>query len=131
MSALFGRTVTLIGEAIGFAARRHEVLARNLANVETPGYRAQDLVFQKELESVLKGRVVPVSALPPPSPFGRETIRPALVYSNDTQRRLDMNDVDLDKQMVRVAQNTGYHSAMVQILMSQLNQLKLSISGRL
>jgi len=128
MSALFSQTVELLRSAVEFAGRRHEVLAKNLANVETPGYRAQDVVFQQELEGVLRGRVIPVSFAPPAD--GAQALRPVVVYSNDTQRRVDGNDVDLDKQMVRVSQNTGYHNAMVQILLNQFNALKLAISGR-
>jgi flagellar basal-body rod protein FlgB len=128
MSALFSHTVELLRGAVEFAGRRHEVLAKNLANVETPGYRAQDLVFQRELER-LKGRAIPVS-FPPPSDDPSQALRPVVVYSGDTQRRVDGNDVDLDKQMVRVSQNTGYHNAMVQILLNQFNALKLAISGR-
>ncbi|HLC41297.1 MAG TPA: flagellar basal body rod protein FlgB [Methylomirabilota bacterium] len=127
---LFGPTVELLRDAVQFASRRHEVLARNLANVETPGYRAQDVVFQRELESALRGRMTPVSTLPPPAPSGNDAIQPVLVYSSDTQRRVDGNDVDLDKQMVRVSQNTVYHNALVQILTTQFNVIKLAISGR-
>ena len=127
---LFGPTVELLRDAIQFASRRHEVLAKNLANVETPGYRAQDLVFQRELESALRGRVTPVSTLPPPSANRNEAIQPMLVYSNDTQRRVDGNDVDLDRQMVRVSQNTAYHNTLVQILTTQFNAIKVAISGR-
>jgi flagellar basal body rod protein FlgB len=43
---------------------------------------------------------------------------------------VDGNDVDLDKQMVRVSQNTVYHNTLVQILTTQFNAIKLAISGR-
>ena len=58
------------------------------------------------------------------------TLRTVQVYSGDAGPRMDGNDVDLDRQMVRMAQNTLYHNAMVQILTQQFNVLKGAISGR-
>lgn len=139
MNLLFGGTIDLLRQAVSFSTRRHQVLAQNLANVETPGYRGQDIVFRDELETALRGKAAPVSAalseadggvfhLPPG--LRPPTLRTVQVYYGDAGPRMDGNDVDLDRQMVRMAQNTLYHNAMVQILTQQFNVLKGAISGR-
>ena len=150
MNLLFGGTIDLLRQAVSFSTRRHQVLAQNLANAETPGYRGQDIVFRDELETALRGKAAPVSAalfeadgsvfhLPPglrppgvdlPPGLRPPTLRTVQVYSGDAGPRMDGNDVDLDRQMVRMAQNTLYHNAMVQILTQQFNGLKGAISGR-
>ena len=54
LSALFnGTTIPVLEQVVNFAQARHEVLAGNVANIDTPGYRMQDLnptVFQTRLE---------------------------------------------------------------------------------
>lgn len=128
MNLLFGGTIELLRQAVSFSTRRHQTLAQNLANAETPGYRGQDVVFRDEMETALRGKAVPVStALPEPDGGALRTVR---VYAGDGRPRMDGNDVDLDRQMVRMAQNTLYHNAMVQILTQQFNVLKGAISGR-
>jgi flagellar basal body rod protein FlgB len=44
---------------------------------------------------------------------------------------VDGNDVDLDRQMVRLAQNALYHNSMVQILNQKFSALKRAISGQI
>lgn len=128
MNPLFGGTIELLRQAVLYSTRRHQVLAQNLANAETPGYRGQDVVFQDELDTAMRGRAVPVSAaLPEPNGSALRTVP---VYSRDGRSRVDGNDVDLDRQMVRLARNTIYYNAMVQILTQRFNGLKGAISGR-
>lgn len=128
MNLLFGGTIDLLRQAVSFSTRRHQVLAQNLANAETPGYRGQDIVFRDELETALRGKAAPVSAALPE--LDGSVLRTVQVYSGDAGPRMDGNDVDLDRQMVRMAQNTLYHNAMVQILTQKFNVLKGAISGR-
>ena len=53
-----------------------------------------------------------------------------MVESPDARMRPDGNNVDIDRQMARVAQNTLYHNVVVQLLMSRFNGLKSAINGR-
>lgn len=45
-------TLTAIGDAMDAAALRHSVLANNIANAKTPGFRASDVVFQARLQAL-------------------------------------------------------------------------------
>ncbi len=129
MNLLFGGTIELLRQAVTYATRRHQVLAQNLANAETPGYRGQDIVFQDELETAMRGRAVPVSAALPDQ--RDNLLRTVQVYTGDGRPRVDGNDVDLDRQMVRLAQNALYHNSMVQILNQKFSALKRAISGQI
>lgn len=123
-----GPVVEQLSRGLAVASRRHEALARNIANVETPGYRAQDVVFEDAMQRTTA--LAPSdagSALPPVGPAER---RPRVIYSDDPARGTDGNDVDLDRQMSRVAENTLYHNALVQMLASHFTTLKQAISGR-
>jgi flagellar basal-body rod protein FlgB len=118
MNPLFDPTSRLLADMIQGTALRHRVLATNLANVETPGYQAQEVSFAAALESE-QGR----TGVAPP-------LRPSVVSDEGTTLRRDGNTVDLDRQMVKLAQNTGWHNAMLQMLSGRFAQLKMAIRDR-
>lgn len=128
---LFDATVELLQRGAAFAVRRHAILAQNLANVETPGYRGQDLTFARQLDLVQQSRALPV-ALELRGPAGaREAgLDVRLVRAPDGPPRPDGNDVDVDRQMVKIAETTLYHNAVVHLLIAKLNAMKTAISGR-
>jgi flagellar basal-body rod protein FlgB len=122
MQILFDRTSQLLGQMIQGTALRHRVLAANLANAETPGYQAQDVTFSSVLDEAQ--RRAPAEA--PPTP----TIKAAAVNDTESLARRDGNTVDLDRQMVKLAQNTQWHNAMLQILAGRLATVRSAIRDR-
>ncbi|MFQ5829765.1 MAG: flagellar basal body rod protein FlgB [Candidatus Methylomirabilia bacterium] len=128
---LFSGVVESLQQGVTFALRRHAILAHNLANIETPGYQARDLTFSRELDLAQKSRAVPVS-LAPAGQTERmaKSLDVSLVLSPDGPPRSDGNDVDIDRQMVKIGGNAGYHNVVVQLLVSRLNAMKMAITGR-
>jgi flagellar basal body rod protein FlgB len=53
-----------------------------------------------------------------------------MVYAEDGPPRQDGNDVNLDRQMARLAENTLRNATLVQILASRFSTVKQAISGR-
>jgi len=122
MSIVFDSTSSLLTEMIRATALRHRILAENLANAETPGYEAQEMTFSRALAEA-RGS----NAQTPGSPA---SIRTAVEPDAEARARRDGNTVDLDRQMVKLAQNTIWHNAMVQILASRISMLKAAIRDR-
>lgn len=122
MQVLFDRTSQLLGQMIQGTALRHRILAANLANAETPGFQAQDVTFSSVLnEARSRG---PAAAAPAP------TITATAVTDAETALRRDGNTVDLDRQMVKLAQNTQWHNAMLQILAGRFATMRSAIRDR-
>ncbi len=122
MPILFDPTNHLLTQMIQGAALRHRVLAANLANVETPGYQAQEVTFAQSLEIAQRAQTGAGQAAP--------EIRTTVGTDPDAAARGDGNSVDLDRQMVKLAQNTTWHNTMIQILTSRLSTLKAAIQNR-
>lgn len=125
----FDRAVAEVERGLEFSTRRHEVLSQNIANIETPGYRARDLTFDAELRPAL-GVSQAVSLTTPSGtadPLPRE---PRIVFAGDGSAKPNGNDVNLDREMAKLAENTLFHNALVQMLAGQFTALKQSISGR-
>ena len=128
LSRLFGGAVEQLTRGLAFASARHTVLSHNIANAETPGYRARDLVFDDFLRPAMEA-----AAGDPPvrqaglGPGGRRPRLVAMPYSGPMP---DGGPVHLDQQMARLAENTLYQHALVQVLASRFNSMKQAISGR-
>ena len=128
MIRLFDNAIDKLTNGLEYTSRRHEVLAKNVANLETPGFKALDVTFDDYLKpaQIAAGEVAQpnIGTGAPGDPRAR------IVYAQDGNAREDGNDVNLDRQMARLAENTLYNATLVQLLASRLNTVKQAISGR-
>jgi flagellar basal-body rod protein FlgB len=109
---------------------RQRATAHNIANVDTPGYKAQHVSFESQLKHVLDGDAhEPGAALHTTAPNhlgGRLGVASPLVgitqRSNDL--RNDGNNVDIDLEMTTLAETTQRYQALAQLAGSKLALLK-------
>ncbi|HUI06973.1 MAG TPA: flagellar basal body rod protein FlgB [Verrucomicrobiae bacterium] len=102
---------------------RHEALANNLANIETPGYRRVDIApsFGAELQRALASDNVDAIA----------AVQPKLeVDSTALAQSPDGNTVKLESELVGLQQNTLNHTLATQLITEQLLRLQLAVTGR-
>jgi flagellar basal-body rod protein FlgB len=102
---------------------RHEALAGNLANLETPNYKRVDLAptFQTELQqAVASGDTARIA-----------TSKPILQTDSHAQAiRADGNTVQLENELAEMQKNTLEHTVGTQLLSGSLLRLRLAITGR-
>src|SRR5512139_2778876 len=125
---LFGTVTEGLGAALDLYQARHQVLAENIANSETPGYRARDVKFADELSAALtppeKGEQTTGD---PKSGAGPIHVEPSV----DTEAAIkpDGNSVALDVQVGRLSENAFKIQALTQILSGRYASLKRVIEG--
>lgn len=105
------------------SAMRHEAIASNLANVETPGYKRIDVnsSFENELKSaVASGNYGEVSRLQPSLAIDKSSV----------SGRSDGNTVQLETEMLKLNENTVENALETQLVSSSLAQLRLAITGK-
>jgi flagellar basal-body rod protein FlgB len=117
--ALFDSVSRGVAQALTFHHRRHEILATNIANIETPGYRARDFEFDDALEAAFEGREMAKEQA------GAFAARVVDKPSNLT--RPDGNTVDLDLEMARLADNRSTYTTMAEILGRRFAELRRAI----
>jgi flagellar basal-body rod protein FlgB len=101
---------------------RHQAIASNLANVETPQYRRVDVdpSFVAELRQALAGQ----------QPGRIESLQPSLVQDNTAvSTRRDGNTVELDAELLNLNQNMVAHAVETQLISSSLLRLRTAITG--
>jgi len=133
---LFSPTHTLLTTAMRLRAMRHEVLAANVANADTPDYRPRDLRFSGVLQALARLNTPPASMqdgrlrLVNSHPWH---LRPGMgetlvTEGEEGEGKLDRNRVDLDREMTQVAENALLHETTVTLLSRKLGGLRYAIS---
>ena len=127
MIRLFDKAIDRLTTGVEYTNRRHELLTKNVANLETPGYRALDVTFDdflKPAQTAADVQQISIGAGAAGDPRAR------VIYANDGRARNDGNDVNLDRQMARLAENTLFNHTLIQLLASRFATVKQAISGR-
>jgi len=97
------------------ASRRAGLVASNLSNIDTPGYRTRDFPFHEVLKGVLDGKngqSLPMARTHPMhmSCCGKGALPYALDKAVSMYERNDGNDVNLDKEGMKLMQTQGTYS---------------------
>lgn len=126
-------TIPALQEAMQFAQARHEVLAGNIANLDTPGYRVRDLspeVFQERLKEAIEARETrnepwsPGSTSRPGDPLNRVSeSMPSILYH-------DESNVGIEQQVTEMTKNQFLHNVAISVMSSQFRLLQTAISER-
>jgi len=142
MSDLFDETTSLLSAGVWCAERRHNIIAHNIANVDTPGFRAVDFKFENLLKDVMatyNGRVKQPScptlirgerAVAAPSHVNYDRANALLVEDIGRQPRVDGNTVDIESQMTKLSSNAILHNSFIQLLNNKFQLLKIAINGK-
>ena len=117
--------------ALRVRAQRNEVLAANIANADTPGYRARDVDFRSALSNAQSGSLsmTTTSELHRQS-WGQGTSGPAeTVYRVPTQSTLDGNTVETDVEQAQFAENALQYRAALSFIDSQVRSIRYTLKG--
>jgi flagellar basal-body rod protein FlgB len=129
---LFSNTFTSLEQALNYSSLKQKVISQNIANVDTPNYKAKDVSFQSILQNEMSqnqnfttyrtdSRHIDFSDSSPAAPV--IVTRPNVQYNNDG------NSVDLDQEMSDLAKNQIYYDALVEQENNKFSALQDVISG--
>ncbi len=122
---LFDKTMQMLSAGIHYSGLRHKVIANNIANVNTPNYKAMDLTFNDQLKRVAESynsESTRTRSLSPPTCV----LTP---YLSDQRPPVELNTVDIDQEQVKLSQNTLFHNSCLHLLIGKLRIIKAGISG--
>lgn len=125
--------INLLGfheQALRFRSHRNEVLSSNIANADTPNYKARDLDFSNALKSA-RGQSI---GLTKTSDMHRDVVGSTshggeLKYRIPTQSSLDGNTVETDVEQAKFAENALQYRASLSFLDGRIRSLKFAIKG--
>lgn len=133
MTDRIGADLQFFQSAINLRQQRQEVLASNIANADTPNYKARDFNFSEALRNAMgesmrladtqlmltSARHIPAKAVTPD---------PAeLLYRQPLQPSLDGNTVDMDVERVQFADNTVKYQTELNIISQRIKGLMAAL----
>ncbi|MFP5382022.1 MAG: flagellar basal body rod protein FlgB [Gammaproteobacteria bacterium] len=128
-------TLNFHAQALRVREQRQQVLASNIANADTPDYKARDLDFKSTLEGALKGAATTAGtrlATTAPSHLAGSPAVAAdsrLQYRVPAQGNVDGNTVDVDAERAAFAENTVHYEFNLTRLNMQIKGLLAAIQG--
>lgn len=129
-------TLDFHAQALKLRSERSRVLASNIANADTPHYKARDFDFRSALEAAVGAQSVRAAAQPVRTSAahlasnGGAAGVPTLLYRAPLQTSLDGNTVDLDRERANFAENTVRYEASLRFLNGQIRTLLAAINGQ-
>lgn len=143
--SLFGNSaLQSLEKTVEFADRRHAILASNIANMDTPGYKTRDLSvddFQESLKTLheSKKRIAEqspglrLSVLENPEEDPSHALEHDQAVQNvyDSMRQVvyhDGSDDSLELQVAQMSKNQSMHNIAIALMRSQFQNLKMAIS---
>jgi flagellar basal-body rod protein FlgB len=132
-----GDLMSLLQRSLDAGALQHRVLSNNLANVDTPGFKRSEVVFQERLKAALDSRENASGNLeafltnPKHISFDDSVmaseVKPSVVTENRTSLRNDGNNVDIDVEMAKLSENAVFYNATAQIVSQRYAQILAAI----
>lgn len=134
MVSKLDKTLNFHQQALGLRATRQELLASNIANSDTPNFKAKDIDFSSVLREKLSA-TSPATVLRTTSPThisnGKENgISNSILYRVPMQPSVDGNTVDMDSERTRFADNSIKYDASISFISMQFRNLMTAIQER-
>ncbi|MBC9250398.1 flagellar basal-body rod protein FlgB [Pseudomonas alcaligenes] len=134
MSISFESALGIHEKALNFRAQRAEVLSNNIANADTPNYRARDLDFSAvlaEQNEKAQGKQISLSRTDSQHipADGLELADPALRFRTPFHPSIDQNTVDMQQEQSNYAENAVQFQASFTLLNSKFKGLVSALRG--
>jgi len=129
---MFDNTINLLGNSLDLRAQRHKLLSSNIANQETPGYRAVDINFEQEMKkaegALPSGQPLAATNANHISTGGRAGQAAPVVVDRVTDLEgYDRNSVGVEAEMARLSENTIMYKTSAQLLKYKFSLLMTAI----
>jgi len=126
------KPMDVLQKGLSVSWTRNAVIRNNIANVETPRFKASYVEFETLLRRAAKEKGFKATTTHVNHrDFGSRdlmSVRPEIRQSRELSMRLDGNNVDIESENVRLAQNSIFYNTLVEKLNSEVRRLRMAIS---
>lgn len=133
MSLTFDNSIRFHQDALNLRASRQQLLASNIANADTPGYKARDIDFGQALSAAASARpsdgVLMRTSARHLGTVERTAGGAPLLYRSAMQPSIDGNTVDLNVERAQFAENAVRYEANLMFISHQVKAMLAAIQG--
>lgn len=122
--------------ALSLRSQRQQMLASNIANADTPNYKARDMDFSKTLQAAMQKPGAAAAAMATTSPLhlggshAASGAAPKAQFRGVIQGSVDGNTVDMDTERNQFTDNAVRYEAGVTLISSQIKSMLTAIQGQ-
>jgi len=123
--------VEAMGNFMTRLSRRQQVVASNVANIDTPGYETRDVSFHLTMQEILSGDSLPLKTRKPEggllqgwTPIPSE---PEVFETSGLPMRADRNNVDIDREMLKLSETSFTYAVATQLLRGKFRTISSAI----
>jgi len=129
MAINFNNALGIHPQALALREKRSEILAANLANADTPDYKARDLDFKAVLSQTMGSNVGLERTRAGHLPAQHTVLGADLLYRNPQQPSLDGNTVEAHIEQGKYAENAVQYQASLQFINDSFSGLMSAVRG--
>ena len=126
---LFGGTISSLENGLSYATLNQKTIANNIANVDTPNYKAKNVNFKNMLEEEKRSSISAYRTDNRHYDFSITQSAPGVSSIDNLRYRNNGNAVDMDEQQAKMAENQIYYNALIDRVNGKLNTLNTVIKG--
>ena len=109
MDILFNKTIEMLSAILDFRSERNKVIASNIANIDTPGYKPKELVFKKQLEDFINNGTEVTMTKTDKRHLSKQSSHTFEVINSEEA-------VKLDNEMEKLAENHLMYNLTVELM---------------
>ncbi|MDY0396357.1 flagellar basal body rod protein FlgB [Virgibacillus halophilus] len=126
---LFSGTLKVLGQSLDAAAAKNNVISANIANVDTPNYKAKDVTFKNMLQNASIDEFQAKRTNSKHLSFDDEMNTYKIVEKNNTSYNHNGNNVDIDREMAELGKNQIYYQSLVERMNGKFRDLETVLKG--
>ena len=126
------QNLSVFSQAMNLRTQRHQVLASNIANADTPNYKARDFDFEKAMQNAMAGRSgggLSLNTTASGHIAGGGGGAAALQFRTTTQSAVDGNTVDMDVERSQIAENALQYQIVSQLIGDEFKGMRSALSS--
>lgn len=126
------QSISVYSQALNLRTQRHQVLASNIANADTPGYKSRDFGFEAAITSAMAGRQGgDLGMLRTASGHiqGAGGSGASLQFRTENQSSVDGNTVDMDVERTNITDNAVQYQILTQLIGDKFKGMRTALSS--
>lgn len=129
-------TSRVLAQSLDGLSLRAQTISNNVANIDTPNFKSSEVTFEQQLDAAINTQkdagglqmtITHAAHIDPNRPASLDQIKPATVQSVNTTLRNDGNNVDVDREMARLAETQLSFQASTQVLNEKLKLFREAV----
>lgn len=127
----FGGTFATLENSLNYATVKNKTIANNIANVDTPNYKSKNVSFKNVLHTEVQSKFETKRTNERHADFSTQMMDKAykITANRATAYNHNGNNVDIDKEMTKLAENQIYYQALVDRINGKFNSLQSVVRG--